>query len=211
MSIITRIGSPESANSEKNSLRIHEPKPRRRSLFGFIDAEHTSPFSLLKSRHSTSPIEKSSTPGADSMNSSISYEECLEPDLQSILVSEDMKELEGVDFCETVPFVPAVQYGKVLQINSGSEFVMAARVYNGYTKTLRPKLYRFTIKLRHIPDFKSLDKEKYAIQLLTKMILNKVVHLRKVESTGTDKLCADVIYEQLYINNYILSNITSCA
>jgi hypothetical protein len=199
MSIITRIGSPESANSEKNSLRIHEPKPRRRSLFGFIDAEHTS------------PIEKSSTPGADSMNSSISYEECPEPDLQSILVSEDMKELEGVDFCETVPFVPAVQYGKVLQINSGSEFVMAARVYNGYTKMLRPKLYRFTIKLRHIPDFKSLDKEKYAIQLLTKMILNKVVHLRKVESTGTDKLCADVIYEQLYINNYILSNITSCA
>ena len=93
-----------------------------------------------------------SPPLMESRSSSVSIEDSVSEkiDVQSIQVDQDIEMLSSVILEHTVPFVPNIQYGKVLEVYSSTEFLIASRIYNGYTKILRPTLYRFRIRLRGI-------------------------------------------------------------
>lgn len=130
-----------------------------------------SSFMLSKNKGS------SPSPMLESRSSSVSIEESMSEkiDIQSIQVDQDIESLLHVSLENTVPFIPNVQYGKVLEVYSSTEFLIASRIYNGYTKVLRPILYKFRIHLRGIES--SPNTETEMCQKLTTIVLGKIVVL----------------------------------
>lgn len=107
--------------------------------------------------------------------SEISVVQERERDVQSIQIDDDISYLLDVKLCDTTMFTPSIQYGKVIHILSGSELLLAARIYNGYTKVLGPKLYCFRIRLRDVSWFGTY--EDMAKEELKRLILDKIVLL----------------------------------
>lgn len=171
------------------------------------------------SKRSVAIAHKSSTsPNFDSRCSSVTMEQQPEQnysddmDVQSIQIARDISELAEVKLEDTVHFVPNIQYGKVLQVYSGSEFLIASRIYNGYTKVLRPQLYKFRIKMRGIHGSNDSLLSVSMCNDLASMILNKIVILYQLvfDSNGSnDTMClgAEVYLGNLHINDIMNANI----
>ena len=195
------------------STELRSPQPRRTSYFescfgGFSSHSSPSLLSPLLRGITPPPTPPNISPGppvprprstdVHSHTSSISYEEVAEsppsPDIQSILVEEDLRSLEGITMTDTQAFVPNVQYGKVLKILSSTEFILGARIYNGYTKVLGPTLYHFHVRLREVPMAGVF--EERARRELELLILNKVVVLRRTQMSMDQCIEADVYYRQ---------------
>jgi len=192
------------------STELRSPQPRRTSYFescfgGF--SSHSSPSPLLRGITPPPtppnippgpPVPRPRSTDVHSHTSSISYEKVAEcppsPDIQSILVEEDLRSLEGITMTDTQAFVPNVQYGKVLKILSSTEFILGARIYNGYTKVLGPTLYHFHVRLREVPMAGVF--EERASRELELLILNKVVVLRQTRMSMDQCIEADVYYRQ---------------
>lgn len=137
--------------------------------------------------------------------SSISYEtqDIDKKDLQSICIQDDIDELKTVTIEQTIPFAPCLQYGKVLKVINSREIILASRIYNGYTKITKPKLYNFNITLNDIPYFGVLDnimKEK-----LTSLILNKIVIICNIKiDTESNITFANIYLNNIYINEHLI-------
>jgi hypothetical protein len=157
---------------------MKHPKPTKRyDMQGVFDG-FTKLHAIVAHKSSTSPnIESrcsSVTIEPDAAATNDENDDVI--DVQSIQIAHDIYELASVTVEDTRNFVPNVQYGKVLHVCSGSEFIIAARIYNGYTKVLRPQLYRFRIQLHGVsadePMFRDILRDE-----LSTMILNKIVLL----------------------------------
>ena len=114
----------------------------------------------------------------------------MKSDIQSIIINEDIQILEEVQAKDTNTFVPNIQYGKVLEILSGTEFLVAARIYNGYTKVLAPTLYHFRIRLHNVPFFGIY--EECAKNELSSLILNKIVLIKRGVFTADGFIESDI-------------------
>jgi micrococcal nuclease len=117
----------------------------------------------------------------------------------------DFTYLDNINYKNSIPFVPPVQYGKVV------------KVYDGDTLTLATKLpydnspvYRFQVRLNGIdcPEMKTHnDCEKQCSQLgkklVSDMVLNKIVELRNVELEKYGRLLARVYCNEICINDLL--------
>lgn len=115
-----------------------------------------------------------------------------ESDVQTIQFDEDIMFLQDVKLCDTTMFTPNIQYGKVVRVLSGSELLVAARIYNGYTKVLFPKLYCFRIRLRDVSFFGI--HEDTATEELKRLVLDKIVLL-----TNTSMVTDGFIDAKVYL------------
>jgi hypothetical protein len=106
----------------------------------------------------------------------------VESDMQTIQFDDDIMFLQDVKLCDTTMFTPNIQYGKVVRVLSGSELLVAARIYNGYTKVLFPKLYCFRIRLRDVAFFGI--HEDAAMEELKRLILDKIVLLTNITTSN---------------------------
>lgn len=144
---------------------MKHPKPTKKydmqSMFDGFSKRHIATSPNLDSRCSSVTMEQQDTNQCEDV-----------VDVQSIQIAHDIHELASVVIEDTIPFLPNIQYGKVLEVYSGSEFLIAARIYNGYTKVLRPQLYRFRIKLRGVSGLVGDDTLR---EELASMILDKIV------------------------------------
>lgn len=113
-----------------------------------------------------------------------------ENDIKSIAFNDDIQILERVKMTDTKSFVPNIQYGKVLKILSGSEFILAARIYNGYTKVLAPQIYHFHIRLRDIPFFGIY--ENCAKLELSSLLLDRIVIVKYCVQANDGFIEADI-------------------
>jgi hypothetical protein len=155
-------------------------------------------FSFPFRKNSPKCPSMNSSPAIDtaSIASSISHDDInydefdMKSDIQSIIINEDIQMLESVQTKDTKTFVPNIQYGKVLEIISCTEFLVAARIYNGYTKVLAPILYNFRIRLRNVPFFGIY--EECAKNELSSLILNKIVLIKRGVSTADGFIESDV-------------------
>ena len=119
-------------------------------------------------------------------------------------IEEDLKQLMKVSYQDTVTFTPNIQYGKVLRVLSPRDIIIASRIYNGYTKVLKPKLYRFHIILSNIPYFGVKDDE--IREELTKMILNNIVVINNMYTHAeSNMIFAEIYLNGLDVNNFLLS------
>ena len=210
------------SNSPSPDIDITKPTtPTRQS--NTITGMNLSPFSSRPPTHSplfrsslTDVVSESEAGVQRNMNmsplSDVSVEQERERDVQSIQFDDDISYLLDVKLCDTTMFTPSIQYGKVIHILSGSELLLAARIYNGYTKVLGPRLYCFRIRLRDVSWFGVY--EDMAKEELKRLILDKIVLLTHTNMVTDGFVDAKVyLLHMNHLKNYLkygrMMNITN--
>lgn len=194
-----------------NNSTIKSPKPRW--FNGILHSNSSSPnpdydsgkqntpilhFSTIPSRLFTNNQQYNMSPFSE-----ISTEEH-KHDVQSIQFDDDIAYLQDVKLCDTSMFTPNIQYGKVIRVLSGSELLVAARMYNGYTKVISPKLYCFRIRLRYVSHFGIY--EDMAKEELTKLILDKIVLLTNITMSNDGFIDVEMYLLHIHtLKNYLKS------
>ena len=114
--------------------------------------------------------------------------------------------LQNVEYSDTIPFIPPIQYGKVIKVYDGDTITIASVLPN----TIEP-IYRFSIRLNGIdtPEIrgKTLEEKELAIQVrdaLTEKIYGKMVELRNVDNEKYGRILAEVYLENENINQWLV-------
>lgn len=112
----------------------------------------------------------------------------------------------NIDWKDTVKFVPPVKKGVVIKVYDGDTITIASKL--PYPESL---LYRFSVRLNGIdcPEIKGEDENekqcaKIAKQEMSKLILNKIVTLKNVETEKYGRILADVYIEDLHLNKHMI-------
>lgn len=122
--------------------------------------------------------------------------------------TEITKYLNNIGYSDTLPFIPPINFGKVIKVYDGDTITIAARLPN----TLQP-IYRFSVRLLGIdsPEIKGKtfkEKELAVISrdILSQLIMGKIVYLRNVSMEKYGRILADVYLGDLHINDWMLKN-----
>src|SRR6056300_1423989 len=114
--------------------------------------------------------------------------------------------LENVKYKDTIPFVPPIQYGKVIKVYDGDTITIASVLPN----TTEP-IYRFSIRLNGIdtPEIrgKTQEEKELAIQVrdaLTEKIYGKMVELRNVGNEKYGRVLAEIYLDGENINQWLV-------
>jgi endonuclease YncB( thermonuclease family) len=116
--------------------------------------------------------------------------------------------LNNICYSHTLPFIPPIDFGKVIKVYDGDTITIAARLPN----TLGP-IYRFSVRLLGIdsPEIKGKtfkEKELAVISrdILSQLIMGKIVYLRNVSMEKYGRILADVYLGDVHINDWMLKN-----
>lgn len=114
--------------------------------------------------------------------------------------------LENVEYRDTIPFVPPIQYGKVIKVYDGDTITIASVLPN----TTEP-IYRFSIRLNGIdtPEIrgKTQEEKELAIQVrdaLSEKIYGKMVELRNVGNEKYGRVLAEIYLDGENINQWLV-------
>lgn len=124
----------------------------------------------------------------------------------SIWIQEDLRYLQQVTVEATIPFVPNIRYGKVLSIEDGRTFTVAARIFNGYTTVLSPQTYRFQLVLAGI----ELLSDEYAdmhpaCDVLQHILVGHIVHIPHIDiEPTTGQLHAQIYIGDVHLNRWMV-------
>ena len=107
---------------------------------------------------------------------------------------------------DTIPFVPPIEHGFVIKVYDGDTITIASKL--PYETS---PMFRFSVRLHGIdcPEMKSKDENEricaeLAKQEVTKLVMNKVVTLKNVQTEKYGRILADVYIESLNVNNYMI-------
>lgn len=116
--------------------------------------------------------------------------------------------LENIDYNDTTPFVPPIQYGKVIKVYDGDTITIASVLPN----TTSP-IYRFSVRLNGIdaPEIKGKTPEEKELAIcvrdaLSEKIYGKIVELRNVGNEKYGRILADVYLEDEHINQWLIDS-----
>lgn len=114
--------------------------------------------------------------------------------------------LENVEYKDTIPFVPPIQYGKVIKVYDGDTITIASVLPN----TTEP-IYRFSIRLNGIdtPEIrgKTQEEKELAIQVrdaLAEKIYGKMVELRNIGNEKYGRVLAEIYLDGENINQWLV-------
>ena len=114
--------------------------------------------------------------------------------------------LENIEYRDTIPFVPPIQYGKVIKVYDGDTITIASVLPN----TTEP-IYRFSIRLNGIdtPEIrgKTQEEKELAIQVrdaLYEKIYGKMVELRNVGNEKYGRVLAEIYLDGENINQWLV-------
>lgn len=117
------------------------------------------------------------------------------------------KNLTNIDYNDTITFIPNINKCKVIKVYDGDTITIGTFLNND------KQCYRFSVRLNGIdcPEIKSKnEKEKESAILsrdkLSEQILNKIVVLKNISTEKYGRLLADVVYENININQWMLDN-----
>jgi len=118
----------------------------------------------------------------------------------------DEFELMDINWSTAKPFVPPINEGLVIKCYDGDTITIAAKM--PYKDSI---VYRFPVRLNGIdcPEMKSKNSsEKECAQLakeeVTKLVLNKIVVLKNVQTEKYGRILADVYIGDLHLNKHLL-------
>ena len=107
---------------------------------------------------------------------------------------------------DTTPFVVPITGGQVIKVYDGDTITVASRL-----PFANSPLYRFSVRLNGIdtPEIKGKtdDEKSVAVEArdtLSEMILHKNVVLKNVASEKYGRVLADVYFNDLHINNWLI-------
>ena len=114
--------------------------------------------------------------------------------------------IKDIEYSNTVPFMPPIQYGKVIKVYDGDTITIASVLLN----TVSP-VYRFSIRLNGIdtPEIKSktMDEHEMAIRardLLHAKIYGQFVELKNIANEKYGRVLADVYLHNENINEWLI-------
>ena len=142
----------------------------------------------------------SRSPGMESDDSRISHNSSR----TSIWIEEDLRYLQHVTVDDTIPFVPNIRYGKVLSIENGRTFTVAARIFNGYTTVLSPHTYRFQLTIAGT-EILSEEPNDVAYVVLQHMLVGHIVHIPHIDiEPTTGQLHVQVYIGDIHLNRWMI-------
>jgi micrococcal nuclease len=120
----------------------------------------------------------------------------------------DLPNYNNIDYKSTMKFVPPVYFGKVIKVYDGDTITIASKLpYNN------SPMYRFAIRLNGInsPEIKGKttvekDLAKISRDKLNHLIFGKIVVLKNTNTEKYGRILADVYYEDIHINKWMLDN-----
>lgn len=111
-----------------------------------------------------------------------------------------------IDWKDTIQFVPPVEKGIVIKVYDGDTITIASKL--PYPDS---PLYRFSVRLNGIdcPEIKGKDEnEKECAQIakneVSKLIMNKIVTLKNIQTEKYGRILADVYIENLHVNQHLI-------
>jgi len=120
-------------------------------------------------------------------------------------MSSQFSYLDNATYKNTIPFVPPIQYGKVVKVYDGDTLTLATKL--NYEDS---PIYRFQVRLNGIdcPEMKTTNQTekqcaKLAKQLITETALNKIVELRDVQLEKYGRILAKVYCEGVCLNELL--------
>ena len=120
----------------------------------------------------------------------------------------DISYLDNITYKDTIAFIPPILYGKVIKVYDGDTITIAARLpFNG------SPIYRFSVRLAHIdsPEIRGESKMENRLAIesrdaLHKLIFGKIIELKNNGKEKYGRLLADLYYNGLYVNQWMLDN-----
>jgi hypothetical protein len=109
-------------------------------------------------------------------------------------------------------FIPPIKYGKVMKINTYNSFTIATQISFLNEDIKKTSLYKFVIYLDGINLIKSNQKftkdnnEDKIIEILKKMMHNRMVELRCINLNKNGHLHANVYVDDTNVNEYLIKN-----
>jgi endonuclease YncB( thermonuclease family) len=125
-------------------------------------------------------------------------ETSIAPIVNTIITKEinETKYLENINYKDTLLFIPAITFGKVIKVYDGDTITIASKLYDA------SPVYRFSIRIRNIdsPEIKGSTpaEKKLAMEArdaLHKLIFGKIVYLQNNGQEKYGRILADIIYK----------------
>jgi micrococcal nuclease len=124
------------------------------------------------------------------------------------MITELYDILQNIDYKDTVPFVPPIQYGKVIKVYDGDTITIASVLPN----TVEP-VYRFSVRLNGIdtPEIKGKTPEerelaKHARDALSDKIYGRFIELKNIDMEKYGRILADVYLDNEHINQWLIDS-----
>ena len=113
--------------------------------------------------------------------------------------------LENIDYNNTVPFVPPLNYVKVVKVYDGDTITVASNLIS------KEPVYRFSVRLRGIdsPEIKTKNEQEKIAAIesrdkLHELIYGKIVLLTNVSTEKYGRVLANVHYGSTNVNDWML-------
>lgn len=121
---------------------------------------------------------------------------------------ENISYLENVSYKDTIPFIPPIIYAKVIKVYDGDTITVASKM--PFTDS---PIYRFSVRLAHIdsPEIKGQSNKETKLAIISrnalhKLIFGKVVELKNNGKEKYGRLLADIYYNDIYVNKWMIDN-----
>jgi endonuclease YncB( thermonuclease family) len=129
-----------------------------------------------------------------------------QPVLSELQKAEQL--LQGIEYNNTIKYIPSITYGKVVKVYDGDTITIAA-----YLDSDRSVVYRFSVRLNGIdsPEIKGKTETeknlaKKSRDALYNLIYGKIVKLENISIEKYGRLLANVVCDGINVNNWMLEN-----
>jgi len=120
----------------------------------------------------------------------------------------DLGYFQSITYADTQTFIPPIELCKVIKVYDGDTITVASKLY-----TPDSPVYRFSVRLAGIdtPEIHGSTKEErdaaiVSRDVLSNLIMGKIVFLKNVQYEKYGRLLADVYLGELYLNQYLVDN-----
>jgi len=117
--------------------------------------------------------------------------------------------LQNITWKDCKPYIPDVICGKVIKVYDGDTITIASKLHNSSDENI----YRFSVRLTGIDSAEMKSKNEierlHAVQArdaLAAIVLGKLVILKNVSIEKYGRLLADVHYNNIWLNEWMLKN-----
>jgi len=117
-----------------------------------------------------------------------------------------LKDGDDIKWKDTTPFTYPINGGRVIKVYDGDTITIAAKL-----PFKESPLFRLSVRLNGIdtPEIKGKNEdEKHAAkacrEAISKLVLNKYIQLKNIQSEKYGRILADVYVDQLHINDWLI-------
>jgi endonuclease YncB( thermonuclease family) len=123
-------------------------------------------------------------------------------------LNTDLSYLDCIRYVDTCIFIPPVKYGKVIKVYDGDTITIASKL-----DFENSPIYRFSVRLAGIdsPEMKANSNIEKVLAnksqtALFNMLMNQKVRLENVTIEKYGRLLADVYYDDIHVNKWMIDN-----